>query len=58
MNLCVPPNGYADARITVDASSPIYGDMRNQDTIGQYRVGGILFTQITASGDLGPCKLP
>jgi hypothetical protein len=57
INACVPPKGYADYRITVSGSSPVYGDMRNQDTIGRYREGGVLFTQIALADEVGaPCK--
>jgi hypothetical protein len=54
INLCVPARGYSEARITVPDYSPVYGDMRNQDTIGEYREGGILFVQVALSDDVGP----
>jgi hypothetical protein len=56
INACVPPKGYADFRITTPEASPVYGDMRSQDTIGQFRAGGVLFTQIALADEVGaPC---
>ena len=53
INACVPAGGYADYRITVSGSSPVYGDMRSQDTIGEPREGGVLFTQIALADEVG-----
>ena len=56
INACVPAGGYADFRITMPGSSPVYGDMRSQDTIGESREGGVLFTQIALADEVGaPC---
>jgi hypothetical protein len=57
MNVCVPPRGHTDVRITTNDHSPVYGDMRNQDSINEFRDGGILFVQIALSDDVaGPCR--
>jgi len=57
INACVPAGGYADYRVTVSGSSPVYGDMRSQDTIGEPRDGGVLFTQIALADEVGaPCE--
>jgi hypothetical protein len=39
--------------IRAGSSSPVYGDMRDENTIGQYREGGVLLTQIALADELG-----
>jgi hypothetical protein len=58
INACVPAKGYADYRITVSGSSPVYGDMRSQATIGEPRDAGVLFTQIALADEVGPPCTP
>jgi hypothetical protein len=55
--ICVPPRGSTDIVIRSPAGSPVYGDMRDASSVGEYRVGGVLFTQIALADELGGyCK--
>ena len=58
INVCVPATGYADVRVATPDFSPIYGDMRNQDTIGEHRDGGVLLVQVAVSDELGDACTP
>jgi hypothetical protein len=47
VTLCGPAHGFTDVRILVDGSSPVgYGDMRNINTFGSYRTGGVFVSNI------------
>lgn len=54
--LCVPPNGYADVRVTAPRYSPIYGDPRSEASFVSYaRSGGVLVTGIALADETSPC---
>ena len=52
--VCVPPGGFGRVGIRSVANSPVYGDMRDPSSIGEYRVGGVLLTQIALADEVGP----
>jgi hypothetical protein len=54
--VCVPPNGYADVRVTAPRYSPIYGDPRSAASFVSYaRSGGVLVTAIALADETSPC---
>jgi hypothetical protein len=54
--VCVPPNGFADVRITAPRYSPIYGDPRSEASFVSYaRSGGVLVTGIALADETSPC---
>ena len=54
--VCVPPNGFADIRITAPRYSPIYGDPRTEASFVSYaRSGGVLVTGIALADERSPC---
>jgi hypothetical protein len=52
--VCVPPAGFGRVGIRAAASSPVYGDMRDPSSIGEYRVAGVLLSQIALADEVGP----
>jgi len=60
VTVCGPAHGYTDVRIIVKGSSPIpYGDMRNINTFGTYRTGGVLVSNVEVflAANGAPCTL-
>jgi hypothetical protein len=54
--VCVPPDGFADVRISAPRYSPIYGEPRSEEAFGSYaRSGGVLVTQIALADEVSPC---
>ncbi len=54
--VCVPPNGYADVRVTAPRYSPIYGDPRSEASFVSYaRSGGVLVTGVALADETGAC---
>jgi hypothetical protein len=54
--VCVPPNGYADVRVTAPRYSPIYGDPRSEASFVSYaRSGGVLVTGVALADETSPC---
>ncbi len=56
ISVCVPPNGFADVRVSVPRYSPIYGDPRSEQSFVSYaRSGGVLVTGIALADEVGAC---
>lgn len=56
LSVCVPPNGYADLRVSAPRFSPIYGDPRSEASFVSYaRSGGVLVTGIALADETSPC---
>jgi hypothetical protein len=56
VEVCVPPNGFADVRIRAPHYSPIYGDPRSESSFVSYaRSGGVLITGIALADETRPC---
>jgi hypothetical protein len=57
VSVCVPPGGFADFELRAEGFSPIYGDMKDQTALTQYREGGVLLVQIALADERGaPCR--
>jgi hypothetical protein len=56
--VCVPPGGFGRVGIRALANSAVYGDMRDANSIGEYRVAGVLLTQIALADEVGPACSP
>jgi hypothetical protein len=54
VTVCVPPNGSADVPVTVEGSSPIYGDPGTDIRFTEQRSGGVQLSRIYLSGAVGP----
>jgi hypothetical protein len=56
VDVCVPPNGFADLAINAPHYTPIYGDPRSVQSFGSYaRSGGVLVTGIALADETSPC---
>ncbi len=51
--VCVPAHGFGTVRIRTPSSSPIYGDMRDENAVSAYREGGVLLVQIALVDEVG-----
>jgi hypothetical protein len=59
IDVCVPAGGSATVTVRASGWSQVYGDMRDANTFGLYREGGVLFVEVALPGPLGaPCELP
>ncbi len=57
VKVCVPPDGFASVGIRSPSRSRIYGDMRDENSVAQYRQGGVLLSQIALADEIGgPCR--
>ncbi len=54
--VCQPAKGFTDVRLDAQGESVIYGDMRNINTFGSYRTGGVLVESIQFSRGTAPCS--
>jgi MFS family permease len=52
--VCVPAHGFADVRISTPDHSPVYGDMRDQSSVGIGREAGVLLTEVALADEIGP----
>ncbi len=56
ISVCVPPQGFADVRVSAPRFSPIYGDPRSEQSFVSYaRSGGVLVTGIALADEVGSC---
>jgi hypothetical protein len=56
VDVCVPPNGFADLAVNAPRYTPIYGDPRSERSFGSYaRSGGVLVTGIALADETSPC---
>ncbi len=55
VEVCVPAQGFADAKLTTPDAAPVgYGDPRNATTSALPRRAGVLLTEIAVADELGP----
>jgi hypothetical protein len=52
--VCVPHDGFADVRLEADGSSPVYGEMKDNETFAQPREAGVFLGQISLADEIGP----
>jgi hypothetical protein len=55
VNVCVPPNGYGELKMSVKGSSTIPGDLASYNASQIPRRGGIFIASLSADDTAGPC---
>jgi hypothetical protein len=59
VRVCVPPNGYAEVRLSTPDSSYIPGDQRDEPSSELERQGGLFINEIALADEFGSsCKIP
>jgi hypothetical protein len=58
VHVCVPPNGYAEIRISTPAVTAIPGDQATQEQSTGSRRGGVYFGELALGDEIGPVCRP
>jgi hypothetical protein len=53
LQVCVPPRGFSDVRVSTNQSGPVYGDQSSEATYGLQRTQGVFLSAISLADELG-----
>jgi hypothetical protein len=54
LTICVPPHGYAEARLRAPEREVVPGDLRDWNTSDETRLGGVFVNEISLADEVGP----